>query len=256
MWHAITREVSPAVSACELTHLDREPIDLARAVEQHERYCIALEGLGCRVTRLGAEPDFPDSVFVEDVAVVLDEVAVMTRPGAPSRRDEGGAVARALAADREVVAIKGPGTLDGGDVVVLGQAIYVGLSSRSDSAGVESLRACVEPFGYRVHGVDVRGCLHLKTACTAVNDETLLVNPEWVDPEEIEGAWFVQVDPGEPFGANVLRVGEELVHDVAYPRTRERLESAGYTVAGVDLSELAKAEGAVTCSSLVYSVPD
>lgn len=251
---AICREVPPTIGDCELTHLGREPIDVAAARREHTAYILALEELGCRVELLPADPDHPDSVFVEDTAVVLDGVAVLTRPGAESRRGEVDAIERALAPLVECVRIAAPATLDGGDVVRLGERLFVGMSSRSSEAGARALRALVRPFGYTVDAVPVRGCLHLKSAATAIADDAVLANPEWVDPAAFGAREVVLVDPGEPFAANVVRVGDTLVHDERYGLTRARLERAGQRVRPVPAAELAKAEGAVTCCSLV--LPD
>ena len=249
---ALTRGVSPAIASCELTHLARVAISLERAREQHARYEEALESLGCRIVRLPPDPDLPDSVFVEDTAVVLDELAVIAFSGAPSRRGERAAVAEALAPHREVVRMTGPGTLDGGDVLPLGRTLCVGLSSRTGPRGLEELGRLVTPRGYEVLGVPVRGCLHLKSAVTQIGDGLLLANRSWVDPLPLEGFEVLDVDPEEPFAANALLVGDTVLHDAAHARTRERMERRGIRVAPVDLSELAKAEGGVTCCSLVF----
>jgi dimethylargininase len=248
---ALTREVSPAIGACELTHLSRQPIDLERARAQHRSYEHALAALGCRVVRLPADPSLPDSVFVEDTAVVTDEVAVITRPGAASRRPETESVARALAPYRPLLSIEAPATLDGGDVLRLGRRVFVGLSSRTTEVGVAALRSRLGPLGYTVEGVPVSGCLHLKSAATAIGSDVVLVNPAWVDPGAFGAASVVEVEPEEPFAANAVLVGEALLVAAAFPRTRERLERRGLHVLAVDLSELAKAEGALTCCSLV-----
>jgi dimethylargininase len=248
---AITRGVSPALARCELTHLPRESIDLSRAEAQHRAYEECLEALGCSVVRLPAEPDLPDSVFVEDAAVVLDELAVITRPGAASRRAETVAVAEALRPHRRLARIEPPGTLDGGDVLRVGRTLFVGLSSRSNESGVERLRAEVRPFGYTVTAVAVRGCLHLKSAVTQVDVDTLLINPDWVNGRLFGEVRLVGVDPSEPFGANALRVGRSIVYSEAHARTRDRLEARGIDVRAVDVTELAKAEGGVTCCSLI-----
>lgn len=274
---AITREVSPALGRCELTHLPRVAIDVEAARLQHARYRRALADLGCRVVELPAEPDLPDSVFVEDTAVVLDELAVITRPGAPSRRPETAAVARALAERRPLAWIEPPGTLDGGDVLRVGRSIWVGLSGRSNPAGVGQLHALAAPHGYTVAPVAVRGCLHLKSAVTQAAPALLLVNPDWVDAEAFAGCGcdVVAVDPAEPYAANALLVpraegaapfGEAgsagaglaasaspaAIYPDSFPRTRARLEARGVEVVAVGVSELQKAEGAVTCCSLVF----
>ena len=250
---AVTRSVSRSLARCELTHLARAPIDLARARDQHRLYESALERLGCRVERLDEEPELPDAVFVEDTALVLDEVAVVLRPGAPSRRGETDSVASALARHRPLVRFEGPGCVDGGDVLRLGRTLRVGRSGRSDAAGVAELARLVAPYGYRVQGTSVRGCLHLKSAVTQIADDTLLVQPDWIDGGDFAGFRQVEVDPRERYGANALRVGESLVYPTSFPATAERLERLGFALERVEADELAKAEGAVTCCSLLFA---
>lgn len=246
---AITREVSPALADCELTFLPRVPIDVARATGQHEAYCRRLASLGLDLVRLPADAALPDCCFVEDAAVVLDEIALITRPGAPSRVGELPAVAAALAPFRTVAALA-EGRLDGGDVLVLGRRIAVGLSARSDAAGARALRVLVEPFGYEVTTIPVTACLHLKSAVTEVDEGTVLLNPEWVDPGLLDRE-VVTVDRAEPWAANVLRVGRTLLAADGFPRTNERLARRGYDVRTVDVSEFLKAEAGVTCKSLL-----
>jgi dimethylargininase len=251
---ALTRAISPRLADCELTHLDRTPIDAERAEEQHRAYEMALRALGCVVRRVDPAPAQADSVFIEDTAVVFPELAVITRPGAKSRRGETEAVERALKPLRTIARIDAPGTLDGGDVLVVGKRVFVGRTSRTNDAGIAQLRALVAPHGYTVVPVEVTGCLHLKTAVTAIDETTVLLNPAWVDPKAFAPASVVQVDPAEPMGANVLRVGEALLYSDAYPKTLSRIKGRGHAVRTVDASELAKAEGAVTCCSLVLTV--
>lgn len=248
---AMTREVSPAIVDCELTHLSREPIDLERARAQHAAYEACLRALGCQVIRLPVELDLPDAVFVEDAAVVLDELAVITRPGAASRRAETASVAAALAPYRRLSFIGAPGTLDGGDVLVVDRRVFVGASSRSNAAGVEQLALALAPFGYQVKAVAVEGCLHLKSAVTVVAPDTVLVNRRWIDPRLLDDQEVIEIDPAEPFAANVLRVNGRLLCPASCPSTVASLERRGLEVMRVDLSELAKAEGALTCCSLL-----
>ncbi len=249
---AVTREVSPAIVRCELTHLDRQPIDLFRARAQHDAYIRALEGLGCRIVRLPAEPDLPDSVFVEDAAVVLDEVAILTRPGATSRQPEVETVRSAIAPYRRTAAIQPPATLDGGDVLVLGKRLYVGASSRSDARAVEQLCGLLAPFEYQVTPVPIHGCLHLKSAVTRIASDCLLLNADWVDGSTFPDMRLVRTDPEEPFAANALLVAGVVIYPAGFPRTRKRIEAAGVPVVTVDVTELAKAEGGVTCCSLIF----
>ncbi len=251
---ALTREVSPQLGRCELTHLSRQAIDPALAAAQHRRYENCLTRLGCEVRRLPAIPDLPDAVFVEDTCVVLDELAVITHPGAESRRPETQTVAEAVRAFRVLRFIEPPATLDGGDVLCLGERIFVGLSSRTSAAGIDQLRSLLTPHGYAVTAVNVAGCLHLKSAVTRVGDETLLVNRSLIDPG-IFGLWkIIDVDPSEPAGANALLVNGAVIYPAAYPRTCEQLAMHGIRVELVDVSELGKAEGGVTCCSLLVDV--
>ncbi len=250
-FRALTRAISPRIVECELTHLERIPIDVAAARAQHAAYARALIALGCAVEEVEPAPDHPDSVFIEDTAVVFDELAVITRPGAASRRGETAAVERALAPLRPIVRIEAPATLDGGDVLVVGKRVFVGRTGRTNEGGVVQLRAALAPHGYTVEAIEVTGCLHLKTAVTAVDDRTVLLNPAWIDARALGGLDRIEVDAAEPMGANVVRVGDALLYGAAYPRTRARLEARGYRPVCVDASELAKAEGAVTCCSLV-----
>jgi dimethylargininase len=248
---ALTREVSAAIAACELTHLARVPIDVARARAQHDSYERALADAGYRVERLPAGDDMPDCVFIEDVAIVFDELAVVTCPGAASRRVEVPAVAEALARYREVRRIEAPATLDGGDVLVAGRRVFVGRSSRTAGDAIAQLGRLLVPFGYDVRGVDVHGCLHLKSAVTATSDDGVVVNPAFVDVEIFRELDVIAIDPREPAAANVLRLYDRVIVPASCPRTADLLAARGLRVVPVDTSELAKAEGALTCCSLI-----
>ena len=255
MLMVITREVNAGFQACELTHLKRVPIDLDRARAQHAAYEWALVEAGCTVRRLASSADMPDAVFVEDITVVLDEGAVVCRPGAESRRTETAGVLEALARHgRPVRHIKAPGTLDGGDVLVIGRQMFVGSSARTNRAGIDQLTRIVEPVGYAVRVVPVRGCLHLKSAVTALAPDTVLINRAWVPADAFAGLSLLDVDPREPWGANALAVADVVVYPTAFPRTRERLERRGLCVRPVDVDELQKAEGAVTCCSVIFEM--
>jgi dimethylargininase len=248
---AFTRALPPTIDGCELTHLERTPIDVAAAVAQHHAYEALLARLGCTVQRIAPAPDMPDSVFVEDTAVVLDEIAIVARPGAASRRGETEAMAAALRPYRELRAVEAPATLDGGDVLRCGRRVFVGISARTTMDAVHQIEATLRPFGYTVEAVEVRGCLHLKSAVTAADDGLLVINPEWVDRRIFTGFECLLVDPEEPFAANVLCVGGAIVCAAASPRTAERLHARGFEVFPVDVSELAKAEAGVTCCSVL-----
>jgi dimethylargininase len=249
---ALTRDVSPAINECQLTHLDRTPIDPVQAEAQHGAYERCLAELGCRVERIEATPYLPDGVFVEDTVVVVDELAVITRPGVESRLAETFTMAQAVERHRTLAWIEAPGTLDGGDVLRIDRTLFVGAGQRSNAEGIAQLQRFLEPYHYEVVPVTTGDCLHLKTAITQVADGTLLINPEWIDPSIFAGFQLIECDPGEPFGANALRVGESVLYASAWRRTRERLEHHGIRVVTVDASELAKAEAGVTCCSVVF----
>lgn len=237
---ALTRGVPSSIANCQLTHLDRVPIDVDVARAQHEEYERALESLGCTIVRAAAADELPDSVFVEDIAVVTGEIAVITRPGAESRRAESAGVVEVLRRYRELRFIEAPGTIDGGDVLRIGDHAYAGLSSRTNLEGIRQLGAIP---------IEVRGALHLKSAVTQIGENTVLINRDWVsgfdDYDQID------VHPDEPFAANALRIGDALIYSKSYPRTLERLKN--YEVRTVDASELAKAEGGVTCCSIIFA---
>lgn len=243
---AITRDVPRSIELCQLTHRDREPIDFVRATAQHRDYRKMLASLGCEVVSLPADDAYPDCVFVEDAAIVLDDVAVITRPGAETRRGETRVIADALALYRPLVHIEAPATLDGGDVLVLDDRIYVGLSTRTNEAAIGQLRWLTRR---EVIPVDVHGALHLKSAVTRVSRDALLLNRAWIDVAPF-GGWTL-IDAEEP---NALLVGDVVVYPSAFPRTAEALRSRGIDVRTVDADELAKAEGGVTCCSLIVGV--
>jgi len=251
MRRAITREISAAITRCELTHLAREPIDVDRARRQHDAYEQCLADAGYLVTRLAADGEIPDSVFVEDIAVVFEELAFITRPGAASRRAETAAVADALRPIRLLHSIKPPGTIDGGDVLTVRRRVFIGESERTNAEAIAQMRNTLTPLGYTVIPVAVRQCLHLKSAVTALDDDTLLINREWAPSDPFRSFRLIDVDPGEPMGANALRLHDRVVYPTTFPRTRARLEEHGLGVVEVDVSEIAKAEGAVTCCSLI-----
>jgi len=248
---AVTREVSSRFNECEITHIDRTPIDLDIARAQHHEYVQALAKIGCQVIELDEERDLPDSVFVEDTAFILPEAAVITRPGADSRKPETESIIQALSSYRPLVHVTAPATVDGGDVLVLGKNIYIGMSTRSTQDAVTQLQSLLDNYGYTVTGIKLTDCLHLKTAVTRVDDKTLLINKNWVAPAHFTGYELIEVDPSEPFAANCLPVKGVIIYPTSFPKTQEKLVQKGFKIVNVNLNELAKAEGAVTCCSLI-----
>ena len=248
---ALVRAPADALARCELSYVERAPIDLALARQQHDAYVRVLAELGASIEWLPNLPEQPDGVFVEDAAVVVGEVAVLTRPGVESRRGEVPSVAAALAAHRPTVTIAAPGTLEGGDVLRIGRALFVGTSARSNAAGVAQLAAALAPFGYTVRAVAMHDCLHLKSAATFIPPDLLLVNPRWVDPSEFAVPRVIEVAPGEAFGANTLTLAGTTLVSADFPNTRSRLEAAGVRTRALRVSELHKAEAALSCLSIL-----
>ncbi len=248
---AITRLPAASIAKCELTFIDRVPIDYAKALEQHGAYCEALEACGVKVVQLAAADDLPDSVFVEDTAIILDEVAIITPMGIASRRPEPTLIEPEIARFRPTVNINLPATIEGGDVMRLGKAIFVSPSTRTNAAGIEALRTLAAPYGYTVTAVALRDCLHLKSACTALDDDTILVNSAGVDTVLFEGYELIEVAADELGAANVVRANGSILLNSQYPRTGEMIEQHGYRVCAVDTSEFTKAEAAMTCMSLI-----
>jgi dimethylargininase len=255
MLTAITRAVSPTLGDCQLEHLSRQPIDVDLATQQHRAYQECLTDLGARVVSLPAAVDCPDGVFVEDPALVLDEVAIVTRMGAEARRAESDSLAEAVAQFREVKRLSDPATLEGGDVMRIGKTLYVGWSRRTNRAGIEQLSELVAPFGYRIVAVDVSGCLHLKSACCYLGGDRILANREWFDHTALSGFNILDVPPAEPRAANVLRVGDTVLIPAVFKWTAEMLGVNGYQPRLVDTTELMKAEAGVTCMSLLFDAP-
>jgi dimethylargininase len=252
MLAAITRAVSPAIVNCELSFIARQPIDLQIAVAQHHAYEQLLEKLGARVVSLPAEPNLPDSMFVEDPAIVLDELAVIFPLGTESRRPEAASLAQAISKFRKLQHVTLPGTLEGGDILRIGRKLFVGVTKRSNAEGIRQLSDILAPYHYQVVAVPVTGCLHLKSAVTFLGRDTLLANRAWFDAAPFAAYDWIDVDPTESHAANALTLGNTIVFPASFPRTGARIESTGFYVTPLDISELQKAESGLTCSSLIF----
>ena len=250
---AITRPVSPSINECALLFHARQPIDVAKASAQHKAYQDCLTALGVQVVSLAAEPDLPDAVFVEDPAIIVDEVAIISIMGAPSRRPEARTLTDALSRYRPLKFLREPATLDGGDVVRIGRRVFAGLSQRTNREGVSQLRDLLQAFDYEVQPVEVRGCLHLKSACSYIGNDTVLINRAWIDAERFRGFKLLDVPDEEPAAANALLVNDVVIIAASFPKTRALLEQRGFCVRTIDLSELQKAEAGVTCTSLIFN---
>lgn len=253
MLTAITRKVSSALAKCELSFVERQPIDLEKARAQHGHYEALLTKLGAQVVTLPEEPESPDSMFVEDPAVVLDEVAVICTMGTESRRKEVPTIATALEKFRKLAHIKLPGTLEGGDVLRVGRKIFVGITARSNPEGIRQFAVILDHYGYDVTAVRVSGCLHLKSAVTSLGGDRLLANRAWFDWGRMSSGFeWVDVDSTESHAGNALAVGSSVIMPGAFPKTRAIVELRGFPVIPLDISELQKAEAGLTCSSLLF----
>jgi dimethylargininase len=250
---AVTRPVSSSLPRCEISLIEREPIDVELARRQHGAYEAALAQAGAQVVRLPAADDYPDATFVEDTALVLDELAIIPIMGAASRRGETVDVERCLARYRPIARLTAPATLDGGDVMRVERRLVVGLTSRTNPAAVAQLRALTGPHGYEVVPVVPTGCLHLKSACTYLGGGVVLANPGWIDVSCLGGVEILAAAEDEPLGANARAVGGKLLYAAGFPHTLARLKQRGFDVRTVETGELRKAESAMTCMSLVFA---
>lgn len=252
MLTAITRAVSPALADCELSFIARQPIDMEKARAQHHAYEEELAKLGAHVLSLPAEPDLPDSMFVEDPAIVLEDVAIICPLGSKTRRKEAPSLATALEKYRKLAYVKLPGLLEGGDVLRIGRKLFPGVTLRSNPEGIRQLAVIAEHYGYDLTAIPVTGCLHLKSAVTFLGKNTLLGNRAWFDWKRLEGFEWIDVDPAEPHAGNALTINDTVIFPASFPRTRERIEAKGFKVLSLDISELQKAESGLTCSSLLF----
>jgi len=248
---ALTRPLSPLIEECELTHIGRKPIDFKKAENQHADYENALEKMGYTIRQLPETPHLADGVFVEDTAVVLPEVGIITRPGAESRRPETESMADVLKNYRSLRFIQEPATLDGGDVLVIGKKAWIGISSRTNKEAVRQFEEFLKPHGYEVIGVPVTECLHLKSGIAVIDDGLLLINPKWVNPDIFTDFHCEFVHPDEPLGANIMRRGNWALCLSSFPHTLQWLTGRGYDVISISQSELAKAEAGLTCCSVI-----
>jgi dimethylargininase len=251
MLTAITRAVSSLMINCQLSFIERKPIDLVKARAEHHAYKSLLGELGAKVISLPEEPELPDSMFVEDPAVVLDEVAIICPLGTETRRKEALTIAAALEKFRKLAYVKLPGMLEGGDVLRVGKKIYVGVTKRSNPEGIRQFAVIAGSYGYEVTAVPVTGCLHLKSAVTFLGKNVLLANRAWFDWKRMEGYEWLDVHPAEPHAGNALQIGDAVMFPASFARTAELISGKGFRLERLDISELQKAESGLTCSSLL-----
>jgi len=252
MLSALTRGVSPSIGDCKLTFMEREPVDVAVATRQHDAYTQCLGQMGVQVISLDLLSEAPDAVFIQDTAVVVDEVAVVATMGAQCRAGEVESVAQVLSSHRPIRRLSPPATLEGGDVVRVGRTLFVGVSGRTNQEGIRQLSDILAPYEYQVRPVGVRGCLHLSTGCSYLGRGLMLLNPVWVDAAAFGEFEILEVPETESWAANTITVGDTVLMASAFERTCALVEEQGFKVVATDISELQKAEGALTCMSLMF----
>ena len=249
---ALTHTPSAQIDDGQRTHVSRVPIDQRRAARQHEEYCRMLRRCGAEVHTLTVNRELPDSVFIEDTAIVLDKVAVIASMGTEARRPELPGIAKELNKYRTLERIEPPAHIEGGDVLRVGRKLLVGVSARTNTAGVNALEAIVRRHGYTVMPLSLTDCLHLKTACTALPDGHLLVNPAWINVHSLRDFPVIPIPEGEPWAANILSIGSRVCLAAAHVQTAALMRKHGFAVESIDLSEFAKAEGGITCMSILF----
>jgi dimethylargininase len=252
---ALTHTVSPNITNGEVTFIDRQVVSYDLALQQHDAYCNALENCGAEVKKLSVNLDSPDSCFIEDTAIVVDEVAIITSMGSSSRQQEPETIALELAQYREIVRVKLPATLEGGDVLQIGRRLYVGVSGRTNIQGFQELAQILKPWGYEVIPVELKNCLHLKTACTAISEEMILLNPQWVASETFADYKVLLVPKEEGWAANTIRVGDRVFLQHGFPQTLELVNKHHNSIEILDISEFRKVEAGLSCLSIILQNP-
>ncbi len=251
--HAILRVPGPNfASGLTTVSSSNDPPDYARILGQHAAYAGALQGLGLQLTVLEPLPAFPDAYFVEDVAVITPEVAVVTRPGAPERRGEEQPMAPVLAHHRSLASIEAPGTLDGGDVLIVERTVFVGLSNRTNEEGAAQLERALSPHGYKICTVPVDGGLHLKSSVNTLGGRQLLLSESLAGRPELRSYPAIVVDRDEEYASNTLWINGSLLTPRGFPKTLRKLRQLGLSIVELDTSELRKMDGGLTCMSLRF----
>lgn len=224
--------------------------DFEKALAQHDAYCDALRRCGVEVTVLEADERYPDGCFVEDTAVVTGEVAVITRPGALTRRGEEAEIARVLSGYMETVTIEPPGTLEGGDILRAEKHYFIGISARTNREGARQLSAILEKHGYTSSEAEVRAGLHLKSDIAYLGERNFISTPAFSDI--VPSANVIILEQDEYYSANCLRVNDFLLIPSGFPKSKKRIADLGYSLIELDMSEFRKMDGGLTCLSLLF----
>ncbi len=248
--HALVRP--PGASYVNALAEQPQPIDAALAQKQHAEYVAALRETGVQVEVLAPSENFPDACFVQDPAMVVGGLAILNRMGAPSRAGETDLLANVLRARFETAALRAPATLEGGDVLNVGAALFVGESARTNRAGIAQLRALCEPRGIAVASTPVGKFLHLLTAVTYIGQGIVAAHQDMADQEWLRGFEKVIVPRAEAYCANVLGIGEYVIVPSGFPVTTAQIRAKGFQVLPTPLSEFYKADGGASCLSLLW----
>ncbi len=250
--HAITRKPCENFGRGLTTAVSAEPADYGLMLKQHNAYLEALSTAGIEVMVLDPQPDYPDAHFVEDTAVVTADVAIITIPGAQARRGEEESILPVLSEYRKIQRIQPPGTLDGGDVLLVNNHFFIGISERTNREGAEQLGRILQDYGHTWATVDVGAGLHLKSSINYVGQNNLLVTPDFTAKELFTDYNLIVLDPVESYAANSLLVNEHLLMPAGYPATRKRLEFMDFKIIELETSEVQKMDGGLTCMSLRF----
>jgi dimethylargininase len=248
---AIVRRLGPSFGH-GLTTSEEGPPDFELAERQHRAYVDAMVDLGLEIVELGVLEGFPDAYFVEDTAIVGDTFAVLARPGAIERRGEEETIAAALSEFRTIDRIEAPGTVDGGDILEIGDHYLIGVSDRTNEEGAAQLGRILSAHEKSWQAMAVGSGLHLKSSIAALDDETVLVTAEYVDRPEIARWRKVTTEPGEEYAANCVRVNDALLVAAGYSRTAEKIEAYAQKLVVLDVSEARKMDGGLSCMSLRF----
>lgn len=250
--HAIARKPCENFARGLTTTVSSEPADYGLMLKQHEAYLAALSAAGLEVIVLDPQPDYPDAHFVEDTAVVAAAVAVITIPGADARQGEEESIIPVLADFRKIERIRAPGTVDGGDVLQVGNHFFIGISQRTNPAGAEQLGQILQRYGHTWTTVPVGAGLHFKSSVNYVGRNTLLVTPDFAGKEQLKRYDQIVLDRAETYAANTLLVNEHLLIPAGYPKTQQQLERLGLKMVELEISEVRKMDGGLTCMSLRF----
>jgi len=248
--YALVRNVPNTYDHCVTKQ--QEKIDVTLAKQQHADYCNALEKIGLQLIRLEADDSLPDCCFVEDTAIAVDDIAIITNPGAISRRAEVAAVEKEISKYKTIHRIDAPATIDGGDVLQIGKKIFIGLSERTTQEAIDQVQEIVRSKGFEVIGVPIHHTLHLKSVATALTDSQIILNAAHFDEALFSGLRKIIVPEQEHYAANCLAVNETIFIPSGFPVTKSLIEGAGFSTVELENSEFKKGDGALTCLSILF----